>query len=150
MSFSGDNLYFNKKSPWNDNFLGSIIEKRIVWDGYAKNFLKRIKARIKNSLQKFCITLNCVILVFQNTQISVLLFRDKRIIVRDRIKTRKRTAKTSLNNRYTLRRPDGRLRAPKNRSRATPLVRFFSDTFGAGVIAPQCPITRPKRRIPKR
>jgi hypothetical protein len=25
-------------------------------------------------------------------------------------------------------------------------VRFFSATFGAGVIATQCPITRPKRR----
>jgi hypothetical protein len=27
-----------------------------------------------------------------------------------------------------------------------PFVRFFSGTFGAGVIASQCPITRPKRR----
>jgi hypothetical protein len=26
-------------------------------------------------------------------------------------------------------------------------VGFFSATFGAGVIASQCPITRPKRRI---
>jgi len=27
-------------------------------------------------------------------------------------------------------------------------VRFFSATFGAGVIAKQCPITCPKRHIP--
>jgi hypothetical protein len=38
-------------------------------------------------------------------------------------------------------------RAPKNRSRPAAFVRFFSATFGAGVIATQCPITRPKRRI---
>jgi len=28
----------------------------------------------------------------------------------------------------------------------TPFVQFFSATFGAGVIATQCPITCPKRR----
>ncbi|MHB9291756.1 hypothetical protein Holit_00839 [Hollandina sp. SP2] len=37
-------------------------------------------------------------------------------------------------------------RAPKNRSRPTAFVRFFSATFGAGVNATHCPITRPKRR----
>ncbi|MDR2921897.1 MAG: hypothetical protein LBU85_00985 [Treponema sp.] len=41
--------------------------------------------------------------------------------------------------------------ATKNRSRATPFVRFFSATFGAGVVATQHPITCPKRQLqPKR
>jgi hypothetical protein len=39
-------------------------------------------------------------------------------------------------------------RTTKNRSRAMPFVRFFFATFGAGVIATQCPITCPKRHIP--
>jgi hypothetical protein len=38
-------------------------------------------------------------------------------------------------------------RAPKNRSRPLAFMRFFSATFGEGVNAPHCPITRPKRRI---
>ena len=46
---------------------------------------------------------------------------------------------------FTLRRQEA-ARAPKNRSRAKPLMRVFSATFGAGVNAPHCPITRPKRR----
>jgi hypothetical protein len=29
-----------------------------------------------------------------------------------------------------------------------PFVQFFSATFGSGVNASHCPITRPKRRIP--
>jgi len=42
-------------------------------------------------------------------------------------------------------------RATKNRVRALPSARFFSTTFGAGVVASQRPITCPKRRIqPKR
>jgi hypothetical protein len=44
-----------------------------------------------------------------------------------------------------------RLGIRKTAAGLTPFVRFFSTTFGAGVNAPHCPITRPKRRIqPKR
>ena len=46
---------------------------------------------------------------------------------------------------FTLRRLTA-ARLPQNRSRASPFVRFCSSTFGAGVIATQCPITCPKRR----
>jgi hypothetical protein len=42
--------------------------------------------------------------------------------------------------------PPSGARLPQNRSRATPFVRFFSSTFGAGVNASHCPITCPKRR----
>ena len=38
-------------------------------------------------------------------------------------------------------------RAAKNRVRALPSARFFSATFGAGVVATQRPITCPKRHI---
>ena len=68
-----------------------------------------------------------------------------------KIKKGNRKAKPALNNRYTHR----RLRRLGLRKIAVvglkpAFVRFFSATFGAGVIASQCPITRPKRRIPKR
>jgi len=58
--------------------------------------------------------------------------------------------KQRLTGLYALRRLTA-ARATKNRSRASPFVRFFSATFGAGVVASQRPITCPKRRIqPKR
>jgi hypothetical protein len=45
---------------------------------------------------------------------------------------------------YMLRR---RLGLRKTAVGLMPFVRFFSATFGAGVNALHCPITRPKRRI---
>jgi hypothetical protein len=41
----------------------------------------------------------------------------------------------------------GGLAYEKPQSALRPFVRFFSGTFGAGVNATHCPITRPKRRI---
>jgi hypothetical protein len=43
--------------------------------------------------------------------------------------------------------PNGGLSYEKPQSGLRPFVRFFSGTFGAGVNATHCPITRPKRRI---
>jgi hypothetical protein len=43
--------------------------------------------------------------------------------------------------------PSGILGYEKPQSALSAFVRFFSATFGAGVIATQCPITRPKRHI---
>jgi hypothetical protein len=50
-------------------------------------------------------------------------------------------------NRTVTASPPSAARATKNRSRATPFMRFFSATFGAGVVAAQRPITRPKRQL---
>jgi hypothetical protein len=53
---------------------------------------------------------------------------------------------TALNRSVTAS-PPLAARATKNRSRAMPFVRFFSTTFGAGVVAAQRPITCPKRQL---
>jgi hypothetical protein len=50
-------------------------------------------------------------------------------------------------NRTVTASPPSAARATKNRSRATPFVRFFSATFGVGVNASHCPITYPKRQL---
>jgi hypothetical protein len=42
----------------------------------------------------------------------------------------------------------GRLGCEKTQSGLSPLVCFFSATFGAGVVATQRPIARPKRHLP--
>jgi hypothetical protein len=57
------------------------------------------------------------------------------------------TAVRHLTGLYALRRPAGGSGSKKPQSGLRPFVRFFSATFGAGVNAPHCPITRPKRRI---
>ena len=54
---------------------------------------------------------------------------------------------TALNRPVTASPPSG-ARATKNRVRASPSARFFSATFGAGVVASQRPITCPKRQLP--
>jgi len=40
-------------------------------------------------------------------------------------------------------------RVPENCSRAAPFVQFSSTTFGAGVNTSYCPITCPKRQLPR-
>ena len=55
---------------------------------------------------------------------------------------------TAYNKRFTLRRLR-RLGFRKTAVGLAPFVRFCSTTFGAGVIAAQCPITCPKRRKPR-
>jgi hypothetical protein len=57
-----------------------------------------------------------------------------------------RETKTTHNRSVYATPPVRAARATKNRSRAMPFVRFFSATFGAGVVASQRPFTCPKRR----
>jgi hypothetical protein len=60
-------------------------------------------------------------------------------------------AKITAHNRSVYASPPTAAWPEKNRSRPAAFVRFFSGTFGAGVNASHCPITRPKRRKqPKR
>jgi hypothetical protein len=72
------------------------------------------------------------------------------LVIKEKRKKKKenmKTAQTSHNNMVNVRRQRA-ARLRKNTVGLSPFVCFFSATFGAGVVATQRPITRPKRHLP--